>query len=174
MGWLFRKKKVPNVPFPEGHFAGEGTLRFPALRPEERIIEPSRVKEAVGLQAPSITEEVPSIPSLDETGEEAWNQPAPVSITERMPRSTSVRTPFPMYEKVESEPLFVKVDVYQHILGELDSMKIDLDALSGISKSLETSEYNEEDNFAKLKRTVRAIHDRLLQVDKTLFKSQGD
>ncbi len=91
-----------------------------------------------------------------------------------MPRSTSVRTPFPMYEKVESEPLFVKVDVYQHILGELDSMKIDLDALSGISKSLETSEYNEEDNFAKLKRTVRAIHDRLLQVDKTLFKSQGD
>ena len=42
------------------------------------------------------------------------------------------------------------------------------------TKMLAASEYNEEENYAKMKRAVRIVHDRLLQVDKTLFKAEGD
>jgi hypothetical protein len=74
----------------------------------------------------------------------------------------------------ESGPLFIKVDVYQRILGEFDLLKDKLGELSKASTGLENSEYNEEDNFAKLKKSVRLLHDKLLVMDKTLFKSQGD
>lgn len=172
----FSKKKVPRVPFPEAHPAG--ALRFPSMRPEERIIEPARVKEAVGLETPSITEEAPSLPSLP-----TFEEPAPDRFEERRTETLPptaptqrpmVRTTMPHYSKPESEPLFVKIDVYQRILGEIDSIKKDVSDAFEASKHLETSEYNEEDNYAKLKRAIRVIHDRLLQVDKTLFKAQGD
>ena len=53
MGWLFgRKKAVPRVPFPEGKMIDEKALRFPAPSSYERIIEPDKVKEAVGFSKP--------------------------------------------------------------------------------------------------------------------------
>lgn len=178
MSW-FSRKKVPKVPFPAGHPAGEGALRFPSMKPEERIIEPAKVKEAVGFEMPSITEEIPSLPTLP-----AFEEFLPEPEEKRaMPRSEEERVPLPSVSKAaplsfiskpESEPLFVKVDVYQRVLGEMEAMKKDIDDAFESSKHLESSEYNEEENYAKLKRAVRIVHDRLLQVDKTLFKVQGD
>ena len=53
MDWLFgRKKAVPKVPFPEGKQIDEKALRFPASTPSERVIEPEKVKEAVGFNKP--------------------------------------------------------------------------------------------------------------------------
>ncbi len=174
MVWPFTKQKVPKVPFPEGH-SMEGTLRFPTMRPEERVIEPSRVKEAVGLEMPSITEEAPSFPSFEGSTPENFRsrgEPSPVPVA---PSRTATGTAVPVaYGQSESEPLFVKVDVYQRILGEIDSLKKDMNDMFETTKKLETSEYNEEENYAKMKRAVRVVHDRLLQVDKTLFKAQGD
>ncbi|MBI2102796.1 hypothetical protein HYT55_03075 [Candidatus Woesearchaeota archaeon] len=176
MSW-FNKKKVPRVPFPEAHPAG--ALRFPSMKPEERIIEPSRVKEAVGLETPSITEETPSLPSLpsfEEPATERFEERRTMSSSQAIPpQRPMMRTTMPpAYSKQESEPLFVKIDVYQRILGEIDSIRKDVSDAFEASKHLETSEYNEEENYAKLKRGIRVIHDRLLQVDKTLFKAQGD
>ncbi|MEK6845160.1 MAG: hypothetical protein AABY26_00255 [Nanoarchaeota archaeon] len=53
-------------------------------------------------------------------------------------------------------------------------MKSELNQLKDINTKLETSEYNEEHNFDKLKKAMKNIHDRLLSVDKTLFKVQGE
>ncbi len=178
MVWPFTKKKIPRVPFPEAHQATDGTLRFPTMRPEERVIEPSRVKEAVGLEMPSITEEAPSLPSFDESlpeipAPQVKSTPTPVAPS--YPSRPTTRTTMPpAYSQPESEPLFIKVDVYQRILGEIDSLKKDMNEMFETSKMLEASEYNEEENYAKMKRAVRIVHDRLLQVDKTLFKAQGD
>ena len=36
------------------------------------------------------------------------------------------------------------------------------------------TEFNEENNFAKLRRAVKSMHDRLLLIDKTIFKGEGD
>ena len=47
MGWLFGKKKVPKVPFPQGKEMN--ALKFPSSTPAQRIIEPRSVKEAVGV-----------------------------------------------------------------------------------------------------------------------------
>ncbi len=178
MVWPFTKKKVPRVPFPEAHQAADGTLRFPAMRPEERVIEPSRVKEAVGLEMPSITEEAPSLPSFDESLPEIPSPSVRSSPTPTAPSylsQQSIRTTITStYNPTESEPLFIKVDVYQRILGEIDSLKKDMNEMFETTKMLEASEYNEEENYAKMKRAVRIVHDRLLQVDKTLFKAQGD
>ncbi len=179
MSW-FRRKKIPKVPFPEAHPAG-AALRFPTMKPEERIIEPAKVKEAVGLEMPSLTEEAPSLPSLP-TFEELSAEPAevekPAPTFSAAPPKPAARAPFApsytSYTKPESEPLFIKVDVYQRVLGEIDSLKKDISDAFDASKKLETSEYNEEENYAKMKRAIRVIHDRLLQVDKTLFKAQGD
>src|SRR3989344_484924 len=74
----------------------------------------------------------------------------------------------------KSEPLFVKMEVYQRILGEMDDLKLILSKLGEINRHLESSEYNEENNFEKLRREVKLIHDRLLQIDKILFKSESD
>ncbi len=174
MVWPFTKQKVPKVPFPEGH-SMEGTLRFPTMRPEERVIEPSRVKEAVGLEMPSITEEAPSRSPFEESTPEI---PPPrrghLAMSATSSRTMMETTVPSAYNQPESEPLFVKVDVYQRILGEIDSLKKDMNDMFETTKKLETSEYNEEENYAKMKRAIRIVHDRLLQVDKTLFKAQGD
>ena len=54
-----------------------------------------------------------------------------------------------------------------------DAIKAKLNEMTEISKALEVSEYNEETDFTKLRRAVKGLHDRLLVVDKTIFKTQG-
>ena len=82
--------------------------------------------------------------------------------------------PAPAMVPQPSGPLFVKVGVYQRILGEVDDLKAQVAGLAAANRKLEDSEYNEEHHFEKLKRSVKVMHDRLLQVDKTIYKGQGD
>ena len=157
MGWLFgRKKKVPKVPFPEGQLIDPNTLRFPETY-SERVIEPDSIKAAAGLSRKEMT-----LRSME---------------TEKMPEESIfpeeevVTTTTPENIISTGEPLFVKVDVYQRILGELSVLHDYLGSLDETNKKLDNSEYNEEANFDKLRRTMKSMHDRLLQADKVLFKS---
>ena len=157
MGWLFKsKKKIPKIPFPEAQSFGSDTLRFPE-KIKERIIEPDEVMDAAGLKeemAASVSEraDFDSETDIEENGDLT---PAP-------------RAPGPI---ASSEPLYVKVDVYQRILGEVGNLKDHLLELNETNRRLENSEYNEEANFDKLRKTMKTIHDRLLEADKILFKS---
>lgn len=164
MGWLFgRKKAVPKVPFPEGKMYHEKALRFPTSSSQEKVIEPESVKAAVGFDKPvAFPEEEEPMPLPED------ELPAPPSFPFSRPR------PVPTPEFTPRQELYVKVDVYQRMLGELDELKKKLFELSEASKSLEASEYNEEANFNKLRKGMKSLHDSLLHADKTLFKAQGD
>ncbi len=81
------------------------------------------------------------------------------------------RQKFALPIKTEPNPLFIKMEVYQHILAEMDEVKSKITELSHINKAVETSEYNEEHNFVKLRRAVKGVHDRLLLADKVVFKA---
>lgn len=157
MGWLFGRKKVPKVPFPEGRSIDENSLRLPGKLSSQRIIEPDQIKEAAGL-GKAMTfpdeEETPFYPS---------------SKTSLPPAGAGLRTS-PLYTP-EPSPLFIKREVYQHILGEMDEVKSKITELGQINRVVEKSEYNEEHNFVKLRRAVRGIHDRLLSADKIVFKA---
>ena len=72
MGWLFgRKKVVPKVPFPQGKLLDEKALQFPSMGSSERVIEPDKVKEAVGFSKPMAfpDEEEMNIPMDEELPE---------------------------------------------------------------------------------------------------------
>ncbi len=151
MGWFFGSKK-PKVPLPMGRPFDEKALRFPSAPVADRVIEPEQVKLAAGLQMP----------------------PLPMSGTVRapaMPPQPVAPAPAPAYQP--SGPLFIKVNVYQRILGELENLKAELAQLDHHNRALESSEYNEEHNFERLKSAVKVMHDRLLDVDKKIFKVQG-
>lgn len=167
MGWLFGKKKEPRIPFPEPYGAGEDTLQFPPPPGFGKVIEPAAVKEAAGIGEDD-----------SETADDVQQQqPMP---TERQKASIlgkfGGRSPSKQLfvPSPKPAPLFIKVNVYQRILGELDSLRSDINHLHSVNNHLETSEYNEEKNFENLRRNIRAIHDRLLQIDKTLFKNPGE
>ncbi len=157
MGWLFGKKKVPRVPLPPGRFMDEGSLSFPNKVPVEKVIQPEKIKSGAGSRKPfAFSEE-----------EETLGRPRTVP---NFP-STSNLTPNPVVPmKVVEEPLYVKMEVYQRILGELESLRTNLNKLHILTKELEKSEFNEENNFDKLKVDVKVVHDRLLHADKLLFK----
>lgn len=169
MGWLFGKKKKKNqVPFPQAKSADEKTLTFPTGPQEEKVIEPQALKDAVGFEKPLAFPQDVSSPQ----------EPMPPGPQQSMPQEpmqesapVMTRPMAPISEPALDGPLFVKVDVYQRILGEIDSLKSDLNELNHYNQSLQESEYNEEANFAKLKRSVKNIHDKLLQSDKILFKA---
>lgn len=166
MGWLFgSKKKVPKVPLPEGFPLEEGALRFPGKFSKERIIEPEQIKEAAGIR------DFSSFPEED-NGMEEFIPKAPEKLT---PLSTKVK-PLPVrspatFEPKKEEPLFIQVEVYREILGEIEGLKHRIANLYEINKNLESSEYNEETHFTKLRKGVKSLHDRSLQVDKILFSS---
>ena len=177
MGWLFGKKKVPKVPFPTGVPVDEKELRFPAPGVRERVIAPRDLKEAVGFeknvappsapQMPLPEKSVPQVPSA--TIKNNLPSSAPLPPRQRMQFPNNPVSPFS-----DEGPLFIKKEVYQRLLGEMDDLKHMVHELREINKSLENSEYNEENNFSKLRNSIRIIHDKLLQIDKTMFKSQGD
>ncbi len=170
MGWLFGAKKVPKVPLPQGYKLDEGALRFPSMStPQQRVIQPEQVKQAVGFEKPYSFPE-----DIEEQANDQNDQNMP-SYSEQ-PRESLASMPkmgfTPATEK--SNPLYVKVEVYQQILGQLDGLKSDLTHLTDSNRQLESSEYNEQNNFDRLRRSVKSMHDRLLQIDKELFNSQGD
>ena len=127
MGWLFgSKKKVPKVPLPEGQVLDEKSLRFPSSFSDERVIEPDQIKQAVGVG------ETYSFSDMD-------SNPVTAPVQPRL-RSASMSAPLSGVQT--SKPLFVRVEVYQKILGEIDSLRDDLKELNHFNGSLENSEYN--------------------------------
>jgi len=176
MGWLFGKKKVPQVPFPEGipvdsKHLDMGALRLPKKAyKREQVIQPERIKEAAGFGKP-----LPSPPSFEDMPfpelEQQFKPSFPTLNKSRLPLKRPMPVPFFVGG---AEPMYIKVDVYRKLLGELDDLKKNLSSLGETNHKLSNSEYNEEKNFEKLKRTVKSVHDRLLQIDKTIFKIQGE
>ncbi len=172
MGWLFgKKKKVPRVPFPEGQKIDKNALQFSSPSSKERIIEPDQIKEAVGIEKPLAfpppedEQEVqqPEIPSLPNVSPPDFGNSLPRGGLE--PNIQGMATP-----TINDEPLFVKVDVYQEILSKMDELKSDFSHLRHTNNQLQQSEFNEVNSFEKLRKSIKNIHDKLLQVDKTLFK----
>ncbi len=152
------------VPFPMGKSLDDKSLRFSAPTTVEREIQPEAVQQAVGYAQPM------SFPSvLDQTPMPM--QPSGLSrsgsgqLQGEIPQSSADGL---------SGPMFIKVDVYQLILNEVDGLKSLLGNLQETNRLLDKSEYNEEHHFEKLRKTMRGVHDRFLQVDKKLFKLQGD
>ncbi len=163
MGWLFGKKKeTPRVPFPQG--AEEGALRL-GKGAGSRVIEPEKLREAAGIGR---EEEEGAIPFQRREIASASLQQRPLPMQQAMPGA------FARAVAQEYQPLFIKVESYQRILGELDGMKEQLGKLGETSRKLESSEYNEEKNFASLQRGTKAIHDHMLQVDSTIFKTRSE
>ncbi len=165
MGWLFadKKKMAPRVPFPMGKSLDDKSLRFSAPTSMEREIQPDRVQEAVGYNQPM---NFPSAFDVEQT-------PLPQNVTQRnVPLQKEV--PRPEVNTQASGPMFMKVDVYQLVLNEVDGLKRVLEELQESNLLLEKSEYNEEHSFEKLRKTMRGVHDRFLQIDKKLFKIAGD
>ncbi len=148
MGWLFGKRKV-ETPF------DENALQFPtSFPPQKRVIGPEALKEAAGFNRSAFPEE-------HETAQ---------TLTAPPIRTVSPTAPPQPEAPQEEGMLYVKVDVYQRVLGELEEVKSNIIHLQQTQKRLESSEYNEENNFTRLRRAVKGLHDRLLQVDKILFK----
>lgn len=172
MGWLFgRKKAVPKVPFPEGKPFDEKALRFPAPSSSERVIEPEKVKEAVGFAKPT------AFPEEEEMAPEEMPVPSYFPFLGSKKRPATMPSPFesaPTFELSSRQELYVKIEVYQKMLGEMDELRKRLLELGEANKRLETSEYNEEHNFNKLRKFMKSLHDSLLHADKTLFKAQGE
>jgi len=159
MGWLFNKKKtVPKVPFPEGRPFDEKSLQFPLSTPSERTIRPEQVQAAVGLGQPiNVPEEAGEITETTEPS------------TEEQQLRPNLRQAAPRQQISNS---FMKIEVYKKILSEIDEMKRSIGDLKEASKNLDVSEYNEETHFIKMRRATKAVHDRLLQIDKTIFKGE--
>ena len=159
MGWLFGKKKVPRAAFPEPHAADPNALRFPNRPSSDKVIEPEKVQEAVGLKKEQVAtpSELPEIAPPEQKVEPPKGLPRPM--------------PQPEMVMEVSEPLYIKIELYRRLLGEIEDLHSSLNKLNGVNRDLEQSEYNEENNFAKLRRAIKSMHDRLLQVDKILFKT---
>ncbi len=171
MGWLFgRKKVVPKVPFPQGRPFDEKALQFPSIDSSDRVIEPDKVKEAVGFSKPM------AFPDEDESMNMPMDEEIelPSAPTPSFPSTSRYKSPTPSSGFMPKHELYVKVEVYQRMLGELDELRRGFTDLQQINKNIDESEYNEENNFNKLRRGMKALHDSLLQADKILFKSQGD
>jgi len=163
MGWLFgKKKKIPKVPLPMGRPMDSETLQFPSRISSEKEIKLDQIKEAVGIKKEM------ELPSMME------------EETNAVPEQSNIPSPFQQdiettnFESPVNGPIYVKLNVYQRLLGEVEDLKSDLRELSNVNSQLETSEYNEEKNFAKLRTSVRTIHDRILNMDKTIFNAQGE
>lgn len=157
MGWLFGHKRVPKVPFPEARPLDETSLRLPGKLSSRRVFEPDQIKEAAGVGNTMAFQEEEQEASLS-------NFPPSKAAATRIP-------PVPPLAVPEASPLFIKMDIYQQIVVEIDDIKSKVTELSHINRSVEKSEYNEEHNFVKLRRAVKGIHDRLLLADKIVFKA---
>lgn len=153
MGWLFGKKKVPRVPLPPGRLIDSSSLHFPEKIVRDKIIEPETEK------------------GMSEAQDFF---PPPEARRRKMPIFAKKPASEPFPREMPASPannfLYVKVEVYRRIWGELNGLRTKLGELNRINKHLEHSEFNEEHNFDKLSKAIKAAHDRLQQVDRKLFK----
>ena len=165
MGWFFKKKKkVLDVPVPMRKF-DDGALQFDQAPKQGSPITSKDLKSAAGID--TIPSSMASLPTqnTESTKDPFTNFPD----LNKAPVQQSMQR-MPVYDQAD-EFVYLKVEQYKRMLGELESSKNAITKLTEISRKLHVSEYNEERNFARLKNTVRSIHDRFLTIDNTLFKS---
>jgi hypothetical protein len=151
MGWLFKKKEKALPPLPLPGVDDHQALNFPTTPPPKKILEAEKMKAAAGVAE--------ALPQLQE-------EPVP---------KVGALPPPPMAQPLETpaeDILYVKMDVYQRILGELGHLRAKLTHVHEVNKLLETSEYNEDHAISKANKAVKVMHDRLLYMDKVLFKPQ--
>lgn len=158
LGWLFGKKK-PRVPLPESRPFDENAFRFSKKFGGETIIEPEHLQEAVGYNEQF---KVPEEPVLERKMPKSVTVPKIVSNLNTLPRGCTIN------------PIHIKIEVYQKILSEMEGCKENLGLMQEACRGLENSEYNEENNFEHLKKEMKSAHDKLLQIDKILFKCLGE
>lgn len=173
MGWLFgKKRKRSELPLGSGPF-DEKALTFPVTEPPERTIrpekafKPEKIKEAVGFEQqiglpPEEEAEESALPKF--SGKKMPSGFEPFKLDSKPPTS-----PLALFQ--QPEELYIKVDIYQRIIGEISSINKKLTELSEINKSLITSEFNENSGFSRLRKLMKGCHDNLLQVDRIMFKS---
>ncbi len=152
MGWLFgSKKKAPKVPLPEGRVIDEKALQFPMSEPSSRTIAFNDIRTAMS-------------EPMDFKPKAALATPARVVMgTGLSNAAVSHRFGIP-------KPYYIKVDVYQQLLAEIEGLHKDTHTLDSTNRHLETSEYNEEENYEKVRRSLKSTHDRLQAVDRVLFR----
>jgi hypothetical protein len=156
IGWLFgRRKDSSKVPL-GGRTFDEKTFQFSKKFGGETLIEPESLQEAAGYKDQF------ALPDESSFGAEAEE------LTRPKPKLSGLTRGCPV------NPVYVKVDVYQKILEELDGMKSNIRQLQEACRNLETSEFNEEHNFGSLKSSMKSVHDKVLQVDKMVFKCLGE
>ena len=162
MGWLFKKKKVPKVPLPEGHLLDDKALRFPRAGAES--FEPMKVKQAVGFERQSEKPIMPTTPRSD------VKMPMPSSMSQ--PFSRPMPVPSHLAPVHDDGSVHVSIHLYQKILYEMEGLNNDLSELVNINRRLVSSEFSEDNHFQKLKKSTKSLHDNLLQIDNILFSGQ--
>lgn len=145
MGWLFGSKKTPRVPLPEGQF-DEKTLQFP-ISSNSRTIIPEYQEEEHEQSAP-----IPEVPVSPATRKNMKVSPSKLPIHRHY---------------------YIKVETYEQVLADLEGLRKDLGHLGEINHLLETSEFNEEADYDKIKRGLKNAHDKLVIMDKTLFTERN-
>ncbi len=158
LGWLFGTKKVqPKIPLPGSRPFDEKTFQFSKKFGKDTLIEPEHLQAAAGFDQPF---------NFPETTSRAPPRPMRSPFGEQEAELATPRT--------AKKPLYLKVDLYEKLLWEVDTLKYDCIKLQQINSHLETSEYNEEHHFEKLKKDLKALHDKLGRVDKILFKESRE
>lgn len=141
---------MPKVPLPEaGHF-DEKALQFPIGRQSQTVISSYHEEE---------------------------HQQEQVSPAVSAPPQTSVKRSMKGQSPVAKISMhrhhYVKVEMYQQLLADLDGLKKDLTHLGETNHLLETSEFNEEADYDKIKRNLKNVHDKIVSIDKTLFVARN-
>ncbi len=201
MGLFFgRKKKPSGVPRPLRAPAGD-QLNFPRKGSSETIItpKPAQFKKAAGVDlpfdeldlgmpkrsAPPMPKRVAK-PVFGDSGTFDLGGEAlpPLNLSDlhegssaKQPVASSHFAPSePGFAPVEMQgvggPVFIDVERYKEVLGDIGECKGELSHLSETSRKLEKAEFNEERSFSDLRSSMKALHDKLLSVDEILFKPQ--
>lgn len=158
LGWLFGTKKVqPKIPLPGSRPFDEKTFQFSKKFGKDTLIEPEHLQAAAGFDQP-------------------FNFPEAIGRAPPKPMRSAFGTEEiePAVSRVAKKPIYLKVNLYEKILWEVDTLKYDCIKLQQINNSLDTSEYNEEHHSEKLKKELKALHDKLQRIDKILFKYPGE
>lgn len=183
MGLFSRKKKI-EVPVPPS----EDMLKFPKPSQVEKEILPEKIQEAVGVEEKQELPELPEVPTkvsepeLPETSSKfPWGKkkevpkpeeelPAPEEGEELgLPKPAPPVFPERRAPHLQ-KPCFLRVQHYQKLQGDLDTIRINSNELDKVTEYLEKSEFNEGKHYERLKNDLKRIHDRLLFMDDLIFK----
>ena len=155
MGWLFSKKKESRVPAPIRRLPPMGEDKSTPV--SKKDLTSQKLQEVAGLPLPE--------QNLDlNQGNNDLEFPVDESHFDEEQSDE-------LGGVVEGNDLFLKVEQYRRMLGEVENLKKTLHKLDTLSKHIIESEFNEEESFRHLKTDIRNIHDHFLTIDKKVFKS---